>query len=451
MRMDRDAPRVSVIVATYNWSSVLRYALLSVQAQTFTDYEVLVMGDCCTDDSAEVVASLNDSRFRWENLPINHGHQSAPNNRGLSLARGQWIAYLGHDDLWMRNHLELLVRKVEEAGADVAFSLAMAIGAPGCDGRALFGLFENGGFQRGCEVPPSALIHRRSLAEQCETWPDYRATTGSPESAVLAQFFEREAEFAFIPEITVFKFPSSWRPLSYVKRSSQEQAQFFERMQHQPDFLQRELVEFAMTTQLLKPHTRMPAAPAEDDFKPGAVVAAFRRNRGLTKEAPEEGPARHVPTPALAKMIASLTNDEMARRQRSRFAIFEILYGQEGHYSLAASTRTLIPIGRWARVRVPLEHRSVGAPLRIDPCERPGLIELAWIGLRRDDRLEWSARGCQLGTLTFGGDAYRIGLRRVLTIRSRGCDPVLYLPANVPAEPPAVFGCWMRISAVTDV
>ena len=112
--MDGEAPLVSVIVATYNWSSVLRYALLSAQAQTFRNFELLGIGDGCTDDSETVVTSFGDSRFRWENLPINHGHQSAPNNRGLALARGEWIAYLGHDDLWMPNHLELLLRRLDE-------------------------------------------------------------------------------------------------------------------------------------------------------------------------------------------------------------------------------------------------------------------------------------------------------------------------------------------------
>lgn len=89
--MDHGAPLVSVIVSTYNWSSVLRYALLSAQSQTFREFEVLVIGDGCTDDSEEVVASLGDPRFRWENLPVNHGHQSAANNRGLALARGKWV------------------------------------------------------------------------------------------------------------------------------------------------------------------------------------------------------------------------------------------------------------------------------------------------------------------------------------------------------------------------
>ena len=51
-------PRVSVIIAAYNYSSVLRYAIETVRWQTFADWELIVVGDCCTDDSEQVVASL---------------------------------------------------------------------------------------------------------------------------------------------------------------------------------------------------------------------------------------------------------------------------------------------------------------------------------------------------------------------------------------------------------
>jgi glycosyltransferase involved in cell wall biosynthesis len=94
------SPLISVITATYNWSSVLRYAIQSVLWQTLQGFEMLIIGDGCTDDSAEVVASFQDPRLRWHNLPENSGHQSMPNNTRLAMARGKYVAYLGHDDLW---------------------------------------------------------------------------------------------------------------------------------------------------------------------------------------------------------------------------------------------------------------------------------------------------------------------------------------------------------------
>jgi glycosyltransferase involved in cell wall biosynthesis len=449
--MNNDTPLVSVIVATYNWSSVLRYALLSIQAQTFKDFEAFVIGDGCTDDSQQVVESLSDPRFHWENLPINHGHQSAPNNHGLALARGHWIAYLGHDDLWMPNHLELLLAKVDETIADVAFSLAVLIGAPGCDGRMLFPAFERGEYERDSVVPPSALIHRRVLVERSGNWPNHRETSGCPEGRLLTQFYDNGAKFVSLPKVTVFKFPSYWRPYSYVRRSCEEQAKFFSRMCHERDFLHSELIEVALATQLLKPHTRAPVVSPEDNLRRGAVVEAFRRSRGLTAQIPEESVPRYVTTGPMSQLISTLADEEIQRRQRSQFVVSEIFWGQEGHYSAANSERAVIPLGRWNRLRIRLLAESDGAPLRFDPCDRPALIEVAWVALRRNGSIEWCARRQDLATLTIRGDAFLMKLDRVLTIRSRGNDPILLLPANVSTKPPLMFDCWMRISAVSDV
>ena len=82
------SPLVTVIIPTYNWSAVLPYAINSVLRQTMADFELLVIGDGCTDDSETVVGSIRDPRLRWINLPSNTGHQAGPNNRGLAEARG---------------------------------------------------------------------------------------------------------------------------------------------------------------------------------------------------------------------------------------------------------------------------------------------------------------------------------------------------------------------------
>lgn len=97
-------PSLTVVISTYNWSTVLPFAIGSVLRQTFIDFEVLVVGVGCTDDSQAVVESIQDERVRWINLQSNSGHQSEPNNEGLKQARGELIAYLGHDDLWLQPH-----------------------------------------------------------------------------------------------------------------------------------------------------------------------------------------------------------------------------------------------------------------------------------------------------------------------------------------------------------
>ena len=94
-------PRVTVVMATYNWAPVLPYSIASVLDQDFADFELLVVGDACTDESAEVVAAIDDPRVQWHDLATNHGHQWAPNNEGMRRARGDMVAYLGHDDIWL--------------------------------------------------------------------------------------------------------------------------------------------------------------------------------------------------------------------------------------------------------------------------------------------------------------------------------------------------------------
>ena len=98
-----------MIIATYNWATVLPYSIGSVLGQTFTDFELLVIGDGCTDESEAVVTAIADPRVQWTNLPTNSGHQAVPNNDGLRRARGEVVAHLGHDDLWLPRHLEHLV------------------------------------------------------------------------------------------------------------------------------------------------------------------------------------------------------------------------------------------------------------------------------------------------------------------------------------------------------
>ncbi len=93
-------PLVSIITATYNRSNVLCYAIDSVLRQTVTDWELLVIGDACTDDTEQIVAAIGDPRVRFFNLEKNVGEQSGPNNAGVRLAHGKSLAFLNHDDLW---------------------------------------------------------------------------------------------------------------------------------------------------------------------------------------------------------------------------------------------------------------------------------------------------------------------------------------------------------------
>src|SRR5438552_10684660 len=98
---------VSVIMPVYNGERYLAAAIRSVLAQTYTAAEVIVVDDGSTDDSAEIVHKFGTA-VRYESQ-LHRGSPDASRNRGVELARGEYLAFLDQDDLWTNNKLELQV------------------------------------------------------------------------------------------------------------------------------------------------------------------------------------------------------------------------------------------------------------------------------------------------------------------------------------------------------
>lgn len=275
-------PAVSVIISTYNWSSVLPYALQSVQWQSLQDFEVLVVGDGCTDDSEAVVGAFGDPRVRWHNLPANSGSQSGPNNAGLRLARGRYVAYLGHDDVWHPTHLSAAVDALERADADVAYGLTVMIGPPGSEARILTGVPPPGG-DRPLFVPPSSILHRRELIDQIGPWQDHRGLRLPPDREFMERAWTRRQRFVSSGRLTVFKFNASWRPNAYRARRCDEQADYVRRIRTEPDFLTDELLAIARA---YAARTTLKDLGGAEDVRPGWSVELSRWIRGLDTDPP---------------------------------------------------------------------------------------------------------------------------------------------------------------------
>lgn len=97
-------PKISVVIPTYNGAQFLGAALGSVYAQTFTDYEVIIVDDGSTDNTRELLERYRD-RLRYH-YQENQGLAVA-RNTGLGLARGDYITYLDADDLWEPGNLQV--------------------------------------------------------------------------------------------------------------------------------------------------------------------------------------------------------------------------------------------------------------------------------------------------------------------------------------------------------
>ncbi len=240
--MSQVTPQVSIITATYNRSNVLAYAIRSVLWSTFPDWEFLVIGDACTDDTEDVVASFADPRIRFMNLERNVGEQSGPNNEGYRHARGRYIAYLNHDDLWLPDHLETALCGIQESGADLVFTLLLNV----TEGKTLVGATSTGRYEPYMRVPASSWLLRHGLIEEIGPWKFYRECHNVPSPDWLFRAWKAGKELRLVPRMTVVAIHSSKREGSYAKREVHEQKEYYERMLQEPDFREQVLTECAL-------------------------------------------------------------------------------------------------------------------------------------------------------------------------------------------------------------
>jgi glycosyltransferase involved in cell wall biosynthesis len=115
---DSNIPAVSVVIPTYNRARTVGNAIQSVMAQTFGNWELLVIDDGSTDDTQGVVSAFRDKRLRFHRLDRNRG-QSAARNTGINLARGTYVSFLDSDDEWLPEKLAKEVAAFEAGGEAV--------------------------------------------------------------------------------------------------------------------------------------------------------------------------------------------------------------------------------------------------------------------------------------------------------------------------------------------
>ena len=103
---------ISVVIPLYNKEKSITTTLESVLAQTYTDYEVVVVDDGSTDNSANIVRKLVNEKIRLISQP--NGGVSAARNAGILAAKGEYVTFLDADDLWTIDYLETLVTLIKD-------------------------------------------------------------------------------------------------------------------------------------------------------------------------------------------------------------------------------------------------------------------------------------------------------------------------------------------------
>lgn len=112
-------PSITVVIPAYNAANYIVATVESVLRQSYSDFEVLVVNDCSTDKTAEIIEGFAaaDGRVRLINLAVNKGAPAGPRNIGVKEARGKWIAFLDADDIWHPAKLERQMALIEKTGA----------------------------------------------------------------------------------------------------------------------------------------------------------------------------------------------------------------------------------------------------------------------------------------------------------------------------------------------
>lgn len=165
--MIEQRPKFSVVIPNFNYVQFLKLAIESVQTQTFTSWQLIVVDNFSTDGSRELVSSMSDDRIQLVQF-ANGGSIAAARNRGAEIAIGDYLAFLDSDDFWFPSKLEECLRVLEAGGDFVYHHLAIegpksAFGARFVKARKLKGDALRDLLVNGNAVATSAVVLRTSL------------------------------------------------------------------------------------------------------------------------------------------------------------------------------------------------------------------------------------------------------------------------------------------------
>jgi hypothetical protein len=170
-------PAVSILTAAYNAAAFIERTVETVLQQTFHDFEWIVVDDGSTDETADIVARVSDSRVRLVRRA--NGGPPAARNTGLELVRGELVALLDHDDIWATNRLALLTEALDVETVGMASS-NMFVGDPDAPEQARTildnpscgssDLAHAATWIQGCGFSASTAVIRTKLLRSCGGW-----------------------------------------------------------------------------------------------------------------------------------------------------------------------------------------------------------------------------------------------------------------------------------------
>ncbi|EKD71896.1 MAG: glycosyl transferase family 2 [uncultured bacterium] len=218
--INSNLPIISIVMATYNRSNIISYAIESVLSQTITNWELIIVGDGCTDETEQVINTFQDQRIIFYNLPTNHGEQSVPNNFGMKKATGKYLAFLGHDDMWFPHHLENALATLNE-DTDVKMVCCPTIFIPNNGKIKVLGFFKNSLLPAREYMPTSSWVMLTDFARAVGDWKSAWTLKMTPQDQWLKRAISM-TRITVTNKIGLVKITSADRKNSYSCSSNIE-------------------------------------------------------------------------------------------------------------------------------------------------------------------------------------------------------------------------------------
>ena len=167
-----DKCAVSVIMPTYNRLHTIRESIESILAQSFRDFEIVIVNDGGTDKLKDIIDEFKSPHIRY--LEISHRGLAGALNAGLQFARGKYICYLDDDDVYYPHHLQTLWETVTRTGSAWAYAKSRVVRGRRCNGGfeaiQVFGSstqpFSTEELHQRCIISVLNVIHSRELISQ---------------------------------------------------------------------------------------------------------------------------------------------------------------------------------------------------------------------------------------------------------------------------------------------
>ncbi len=208
-------PTFTILLPTHNRGDVLPFAIQSVLAQSIQDFELLIVGDGCTDKTADVVGTFHDRRIRWFDLPKGPGFGYENRNVALRQARGRLVAFMAHDDLWLRDHLAVLASCFNDDQIEIAYSRPLWVGVDGTISPGTFNLHDPDTLKvfltKWNGIPAGCVVHTRECFSKYGYWDATLAAAADWDMWKRIVNGGGQKNVAYHPLPTCLHFRAIWR------------------------------------------------------------------------------------------------------------------------------------------------------------------------------------------------------------------------------------------------